>query len=99
MDVAQAPTAAGVKDASEFVERLRQLRVWAGRPSFRRLAALAGTTTTPSGYVVDRLPSSTTSDVLNGKRLPHLPRMELVEAFVIACMDACFVPPDVAESV
>jgi hypothetical protein len=99
MTVTRAPTAAGVEDAAGYVERLRQLRVWAGRPSFRRLAALAGTTTTPSGYVLDRLPPSTTSDVLSGKRLPQLPRMDLVEAFVTACMKACPVPQDVTRDV
>ena len=87
-----APTAVDVRDATEYVERLGRLRVWAGRPSFRRLAALAGTTTTSSGHVVDRLPPSTVSDTLNGKRLPGLPRMELVAAFVAACLEACHLP-------
>jgi hypothetical protein len=92
-----APTATGAGDAAEFVERLGQLRVWAGRPSFRHLATLAGTTVTPDGHVVDRLPPSTVSDVLAGKRLPHLPRMDMVGAFVETCLRVCHVPPDSIE--
>jgi tetratricopeptide (TPR) repeat protein len=98
MDVAMAPTAVDVRDTAEYVERLRSLRTWAGRPSLRRLAALAGTTTTRSGHVVDRLPPSTTSDTLNGKRLPNLPRMELVEAFVTACLEACRLPQNAIDA-
>src|SRR5437588_4734620 len=97
MDIAMAPTAVDVRDAAEYVDRLGRLRVWAGRPSFRRLALLAGTTTTASGHVVDRPPPSTVTDTLNGKRLPGLPRMELVEAFVAACLEACHLPADVIE--
>lgn len=93
-----APTAVGVRDAREYVERLASLRIWAGRPSFRRLAALAGTMTTPSGHTVDRLPPSTASDTLNGRRLPNLPRMELVEAFVTACLKACRQPEDAIDA-
>jgi tetratricopeptide (TPR) repeat protein len=95
--VEAAPTASGVRDAAELIERLGRLRVWAGKPSLRRLSALAGTTSTSDGYVVDRLPPSTVSDVLAGKRLPHLPRMELVGAFVEACLQACEVPPSAIE--
>jgi tetratricopeptide (TPR) repeat protein len=98
MDIAMAPTAVEVRDAAEYVERLGRLRVWAGRPSFRRLAALAGTTITSSGHVVDRLPPSTVSDTLNGKRLPGLPRMELVEAFVSACLSACHLSADTVDA-
>ncbi|MFG1711357.1 BREX system ATP-binding domain-containing protein, partial [Nonomuraea sp. M3C6] len=99
MDIGSLPTVVGVEDAAGFVERLNQLRVWAGRPSFRRLTALGGTTTTPDRDVVDLLPRSTLSDVLTGKRLPELPRMELVGAFVAACLTACALPPDVIDTV
>jgi tetratricopeptide (TPR) repeat protein len=99
VNIVEVPSPAGAEDATAYIERLGQLRIWAGRPSLRRLAELAGTTISPSGYVVNRLPPSTTSDVLSGKRLPHLPRLDLVEAFVAACMQARHAPQDVVEGV
>jgi len=99
VDINSAPTATHVNDAAGFVEKLGQLRLWAGQPSFRRLAALAGTTVTSDGHVVDKLPTSTIADVLAGKRLPRLPRMEVVGVFVQACLQACDVPSDVIEKV
>jgi hypothetical protein len=86
------PTVVGVEDSADYVERLNHLRVWAGKPSLRCLAVLAGTAIRPDGHRVDRLPPSTVSDVLTGKRLPDLPRMELVRTYVAACLTACAVP-------
>ncbi|TCO54195.1 ATP-binding protein [Actinocrispum wychmicini] len=73
------------KGVVEFVGLLNRLRLWAGQPSLRRLRALGGQIRAPSGSLVDVLPSSTTSAVLNGEGLP---RMEFVEAFVGACLKA-----------
>jgi hypothetical protein len=83
------PTPEGVQTAEQLLERLAELRAWAGQPSLRTLRRLAGTTTSPSGDVVDALPASTTSYVLNGRGLPRPPRLEFVEAFVTACLLAC----------
>jgi tetratricopeptide (TPR) repeat protein len=69
----------------EFVERLRELRLWAGQPPLRRLRQLGGTTVDASGVEIDALPVSTTSYVLRGDRLP---RMEFVRAYVAACLRA-----------
>ncbi|WP_344889469.1 ATP-binding protein [Actinomadura meridiana] len=92
------PSAVGAEDAAAYVERLGRLRIWAGRPSLRRLATLSRTTV-HGGHVVDQLPRSTLSEVLNGKRLPQLPKMELVEAFVAACLRARNVRPDAIDGV
>lgn len=70
---------------AEFVERLRELRLWAGEPPLRRLRQLAGTTVDANGVPIDALPTSTTSYLLRGERLP---RMEFVHAFVTACLRA-----------
>lgn len=37
---------------------------------------------------MEPLPPSTTSEVLSGKRLPRLPRLEFVESYVTACLSA-----------
>jgi hypothetical protein len=85
---------------AELVERLAELRVWSGSPSLRRLRQLAGHVVSPSGDVVDALPPSTSSYVLNGRGLPKLPRMEFVESYVSACLAACGRPQaEVAEEV
>ncbi|MFL6072670.1 MAG: ATP-binding protein [Mycobacteriales bacterium] len=89
---AERPAPTGIADAAEFIARLNQLRVWAGRPALRRLTALAGTTIAPDGYPVPRLPASTVSDMLTGKRLPRLPRLDLIEAYVAACLTVRDVP-------
>ncbi|RKS72193.1 tetratricopeptide repeat protein [Actinomadura pelletieri DSM 43383] len=93
------PSAAGAEDAAAYLERLVRLRVWAGRPSLRRLASLSRSAAAPGGHMVDQLPRSTLSEVLNGKRLPQLPRMEFVEAFVAACLRARNVRQDVIDTV
>jgi tetratricopeptide (TPR) repeat protein len=86
------PDPASASTPGEFVERLGELRQWAGEPSLRRLRTLAGRVETPSGDVVDALPVSTLSHVLTGKTLPRLPRMALVESYVVACLTACGTP-------
>src|SRR3569833_3600167 len=66
---------------AEFLNELKALRVWAGQPSLRRIERLAKA----HGHY---LPSSTTHEVLVGKRLPNLPRLEFVDAFASACLRA-----------
>ncbi|MEU8663467.1 hypothetical protein [Actinoplanes philippinensis] len=61
--------------AEDFLDDLRRLRGQAGDPSFRQLSRISA----------GALPPSTISDVLAGKRLPRLPRIEFVEAYVAAC--------------
>lgn len=77
-----------VSTAGEFVAELRQLRTIAGQPSFRQLSRAADQriASTPGGAKPDPLPPSTTSEVLAGKRLPRLPRLEFVESYVGACL-------------
>lgn len=49
---------------------------------------------------MDPLPPSTTSEVLSGKRLPRLPRLEFVESYVAACLSASGVgEPEIAAEV
>ena len=69
---------------TEFLQALHELRAWAGQPSLRTLTALAGTV--PGQPPADVLPVSTLSDNLAGKRLPNLPRLSFVVAFVGACL-------------
>jgi hypothetical protein len=65
---------------NDFVAELRRLRAQAGAPSFRELGRIADRRRT------EQLPPSTTSEVLAGKRLPKLPRLEFVESYVAACL-------------
>ena len=88
IDRGRIPAPSGAIDAADYVARLNQLLVWAGRPPLRRLTLLAGRAVAADGHGVDRLPRSTVSDLLSGRRLPKLPRMELVEAFVTACLES-----------
>jgi tetratricopeptide (TPR) repeat protein len=83
--VGQPPDPTTAATPGELVERLRELRLWAGGPSLRRLRQLAGTTVDTTGVVIDALPVSTASRMLRGDRLP---RMEFVRAFVTACLRA-----------
>ena len=80
------PAVAG--DPAQLVAQLNRLRVWAGQPSLRVLRELAGTRSGPGGRRLEALPSSTTHEVLAGKRLPRLPRLEFVESFVRGCLRA-----------
>ncbi len=73
---------------------MTELRRWAGNPSLRMLRRLAGTATTAAGETVDALPESTTSYLLNGRSLPRPPRLDFVEAFVAACLNARHHPED-----
>jgi hypothetical protein len=73
------PEPSGAGSAGEFIAELNALRAWAGKPSLRRLRDLAGRSD---------LPTSTTHEILSGKRLPRLPRLEFVEVFVRACLRA-----------
>ncbi|MEO3868889.1 helix-turn-helix transcriptional regulator [Nonomuraea sp. B12E4] len=88
------PDPAEASDAREFIDMLDRLRIWAGRPSLRRLRHLAGRSLTPEGHQVDGLPPSTVSYILNGRGLPGLPRLAFVEAYVTACLTACDLPPE-----
>ncbi|RSN46506.1 hypothetical protein DMH08_35825, partial [Actinomadura sp. WAC 06369] len=82
------PDPGSAATAEEFLEALRQLRAWAGRPSLRTLNALGGTDPDSGEPPADLLPVSTLSDNLAGKRLPNPPRLAFVVAFVTACMRA-----------
>ncbi|MER7049204.1 NB-ARC domain-containing protein [Streptomyces jumonjinensis] len=62
---------------------MRDLRLWAGQPSLRRLQRLAGTARAANGDEIDALPRSTVSSVLRGRRVP---RSEFVAAYVAACL-------------
>lgn len=72
--------------AAQFVEQLNRLRRWAGQPSYRVLRELAGVKTGADGARIDVLPASTAHEILAGKRLPRLPRLDFVESFVAACL-------------
>lgn len=61
-----------VRNAREFVEALRDLHIWAGKPSMRTLEARTG------GHVS----KSTFHKMLNEDRLP---RFDTLEAFLNAC--------------
>lgn len=84
----EPPDPVGTPTAAEYVDRMAELRLWAGQPSLRTLNRLAGTTKSPTGATTDALPTTTVSWVLNGKGLPRLPRMTFVESFVVACLTA-----------
>ncbi|MGH3757841.1 tetratricopeptide repeat protein [Actinophytocola sp.] len=88
------PDPGSASTPAEFVDRLSELRRWAGEPSLRQLRRLAGRTRTPGGDLVDVLPVSTISHVLTGKTLPRMPRMSFVDSFVGACLTACGTPED-----
>jgi hypothetical protein len=94
MDPISIPDPRSARTPEQFVRRMTELRRWAGNPSLRMLRRLAGTTTTAAGDTVDALPESTTSYLLNGRSLPRPPRLEFVEAFVAACLDARHHPRD-----
>jgi hypothetical protein len=87
-----------VVDSADLLARMRDLRLWAGQPSLRRLTLLAGPTRSLNGDSIASLPPSTTSSVLAGKRLPQPPRAEFVQAFVGACLRARNVPDQLAAS-
>src|SRR5439155_146854 len=67
-----APDPAAARDATEFREHLRRLKVWAGNPSFAWLARRCA------------VPRSTLADALSATR-GTLPRLDVVSAFVTAC--------------
>lgn len=79
-----------VGTAEEFVAELRRLRAQSGQPSFRELSRIAEKrlASAPDGDRIEPLPPSTTSEILAGKRLPRLPRLEFVESYVAACVTA-----------
>jgi tetratricopeptide (TPR) repeat protein len=87
----QPPHPGTARTPALLVERLAELRRWAGQPSLRRLRQLGGQTRTPSGDLVDALPPSTVSYVLRGQQLP---RLDFVEAFVTACLRARHSTPE-----
>ncbi|MDR7321024.1 hypothetical protein [Catenuloplanes niger] len=76
--VSGRPDPSGSDSAGEFTDALVALRVWAGKPSLRTLRDLAR----PAGA----LPTSTVHEILAGRRLPNLPRLEFVEAYVRTCL-------------
>ncbi|MDR7277065.1 carbohydrate binding domain-containing protein [Catenuloplanes atrovinosus] len=59
-----------------------------GAPSLRDLGRIANRRRT------EPLPASTTSEVLAGKRLPRLPRLEFVESYVGACLTKAGLPEE-----
>ncbi|HLL68295.1 MAG TPA: hypothetical protein VK453_21650 [Micromonosporaceae bacterium] len=67
-----APDPASARTLSEFVACLRQLKLWAGDPSFEVLRRRCG------------VPSSTLADAVRPDRT-RLPRLEVVRRFVHAC--------------
>lgn len=71
------------ESSDDFVRRLRDLRLWVGQPSLRRLQQLAGKAQAANGDEIDALPRSTVSNILRGTRVP---RSDFVEAFVSACL-------------
>jgi tetratricopeptide (TPR) repeat protein len=79
------PDPAGATTAAEFIERLAELRRWAGQPSLRELRRLAQRADPAHG---DALPPTTVSWILNGNGLPGLPKIAFVDAFVSACLGA-----------
>lgn len=85
---AAPPCPLRVRSPEEFRALLVQLRAWAGQPSLRTLRTLGGRTVAASGHQIDRLPPSTTSDVLTGRAGGRLPRWEFTSAFVAACLRA-----------
>lgn len=80
-DAGRAPAPEPTADA--FVESLKRLRRWAGQPSLRRLRQLGGTVRAVSGHEVPALPPSTVSSML---RRSEVPRLDVVDAFVTACL-------------
>ena len=86
------PDPSTASTAAEYIERLGELRRWAGEPSLRQLRRLGGRAEAPGGDLIDVLPVSTLSHVLTGKTLPRMPRMGFVDAFVTACLTACGTP-------
>ncbi|MCA2218401.1 carbohydrate binding domain-containing protein [Jidongwangia harbinensis] len=77
-----------LRTPEDFVAELRRLRAQVGDPSFRNLHRIAGEriADAPNGHRMDPLSPSTTSEILGGKRLPRLPRLEFVESYVTACL-------------
>ncbi|MEV0227207.1 transcriptional regulator [Streptomyces sp. NPDC050704] len=67
------PTASTAASAADFVEALRQLRLWAGMPSYTQLARLAG------------LGRTTLCDALAPGRA-GLPSRDVTSRLVLACM-------------
>ncbi|MEU8238902.1 hypothetical protein AB0C07_11695 [Actinoplanes missouriensis] len=76
--------------ADDFVAELRRLRAQAGDPPLRQLHQIAQKriSEAPGRHRMDPLPPSTTSEILSGKRLPRLPRLEFVESYVAACLSS-----------
>jgi hypothetical protein len=95
---AQRPDPSRAATPEQLVAQLNQLRVWAGRPSFRVLRDLAGARLGTGEPAAEALPVSTTHEVLAGKRLPRLPRLDFVESFVCACLRAAHCPPEEIEA-
>lgn len=88
------PDPTTVTTATELVQQLNNLRRWAGQPSLRKLKDLAGTRPGTGNPPAEALPTSTTHEILAGRRLPRMPRLEFVEPFVAACLRAGRCPPD-----
>lgn len=86
--LAGIPDPGVARDGGQFVAQLNRLRTWAGCPSLRVLRSLSGPPASAGRHGVRSLSVSTTHEVLTGKRLPRLPRLEFVEAFVTACLRA-----------
>jgi hypothetical protein len=89
----ERPDPSRASSPAEFVSALNALRRWAGQPSLRALKTLAGSRPGSGDPPVEALPTSTTHEILAGKRLPRPPRLEFVEHFVAACLRAAHRPP------
>jgi hypothetical protein len=92
-----SPDPSGASTPEAYIRALRSLRQWAGQPSLRRLRTV-GTAPARYGGCLGELAPSTVSEILNGKRLPRLPRTDFVEAFVRACLVAMHCPRGEAEA-
>jgi tetratricopeptide (TPR) repeat protein len=82
--VSEPPDPETATSLAKLTEHLLALRMWAGKPSLRRLRELGGgRVTATGGHRIDSLPESTTSYVLRGDRPASA---EFVRNFVAACM-------------
>lgn len=76
------PVPAGAVSPADLVGWLRALWTWAGTPSEAALRSLIRMRRTPSGFVVEGMPSGTVERVLAGDE----PAWEAVEPFVASCL-------------
>jgi O-acetyl-ADP-ribose deacetylase (regulator of RNase III) len=106
------PDSAGLTTSGEMRDCLRALYVWSGRPQYRRLAAIAGTTqkidqdghavlNPKTGRPIEQhvLGPGRISELLRDRNGGELPSLRHVEAFVRACLVHVGCPsPSIAEA-